>query len=184
MGNGGRAIGIVKREHGCLSENIGGTKFRGLRHARRFWASRVIRVAFDFGGPAFVTFDEQAQSIPRQRHGRGRVLPSARDDSRGRADIRHNLFQGGRGATTQPGQAERGRHQHRELPTIDRLRPAAARTGEFALDQFLKLPRLGEFFAATPILLAVCAGQAVARLSQIQRLGGWCHRCPLLPHAA
>ena len=57
VGNGGGAVGIVEAENRRLREDVGGALAR-----------RVIGVALDLGGPAFVALDQQAHARAGKRH--------------------------------------------------------------------------------------------------------------------
>src|SRR5437870_3410665 len=126
--HGSGAVRIVKRQNRSLRGYIRGAELAGAG------TSGMLRIALDFRWPAFMAFHQHAERVARHRHCRGVELAPTWDNAARISDIRHDAFRRRRTATGEAGQAERRRREQEELSAIDRIGPAAFRTGELALD--------------------------------------------------
>jgi hypothetical protein len=94
-----RAIGIVKIQNGSLNDRV-----------RRTHAGRMIRVALELGGAAFVAFYQNSDGIRAKRHG-GRVeIRLAQDHAVGLLHVRDNVGDIGTPAAGHTGEGQRGAH--------------------------------------------------------------------------
>src|SRR5262245_46753325 len=76
-----RAIRVVEIENRCLGKRVGGTK-----------ASRMLRIAFDLGWPACVSFDQYTKAVAAAGYSRGKILWIARNLLRRVAHERNDLL--------------------------------------------------------------------------------------------
>src|SRR3546814_10260015 len=103
------AIRIPDVEHRCLCEHIGAAETRG-----------VLRIAFDLGRSAFMTFDQNAVGVAVDTDGAGVKLRLADTELLGSHAHRHDRFC--RWTTTRGDTAEchRGRGIAQEIASVDR----------------------------------------------------------------
>ena len=153
-----RAIGIVEIEDSGLREHVRGAPAR-----------RVIGVAFNLGGPAFVRLDEQTQARSAERHGRRVEERLARDDLLRLPNVGNNPLVRLPGAGGDPGQGKRGAHQLEEAPASDRIQPLRRMRGKFAVQERFEFRCLRQCFEAAPVLTPARALEAGAERRDIRR---------------
>ena len=114
----------------------------------------MIRIAFNLGGPTFVAFDQQSDSVAHERHHRRKKQRLAQYHAVGLLHIRHDVRLLVRFATCESGECQRSGHQLQEIPAIDRVVPLRRLPWKFPVQQLLKMRIIRQFIQRSPILFA------------------------------
>jgi hypothetical protein len=144
--DGLRAVGIVEVQHGRLRLRVGSAQ-----------AGRVLRVAFDLGGPPVMAFDEHGPRVAAVEHGRGEELRPPGHHLLGRLHVGHDLLFGLHRASGEAGQGERGAHDLHEVAPARGILELGGLLGELAVQELEETRRVGQVFEARPETLAVAA---------------------------
>src|SRR5262249_19501484 len=99
-----RSVRIVKRQKRSLGKNI-----------RRTETCRMLRIAFNFDWPAFMTFNQETETVSGRSHTRGEDNRRARQQLFGRPNVRNNFLRRSGGASCERGKSERCRHDRKEV---------------------------------------------------------------------
>src|SRR5712692_4788982 len=106
----------------------------------------MIRIAFDLCGTTFVALDQQADGRAGQRHRGGEKQRLAGHELFGRAGVRHDSLFRFTGASAEPGQGQRSRHELQESTAADRVRPFRSVPRELAVQQLFKVWASSQLF--------------------------------------
>ena len=140
-----RAIRIVETQDRRLGKEVGATV-----------AVRVLRIALDFRGPAFVGFDQQRQCTAARRHRGGEKLRDAVDVALGHSAERKNFLLRPPAARTeqaQSAQQKRGRHELDEIAAGNRVGQLAGTVRKLPLQPLTELRSVRQLIQAAPIFL-------------------------------
>src|SRR6516162_2709916 len=128
----------------------------------------MIGITFNFGGTAFVAFNENAEGITTEGHRRGVKGWVTENQAVGLFHVGNNVGFVGTAAACETGEREGRAHQLQKLAAINRFIPLRSMTRKLAVNQLFKMGIGGQFFESPLILRAGFSAELLAQGGEVQ----------------